>query len=100
MKSAAMEIVGILDQVLAIVKRVPQELIWQSRYSDEQELVDDLTDHARRIGQGDLSRLPDLSFLFLPTGPLCEIAASSGWLDAYTVLGNRFDELHSFPHQP
>ncbi|MEV6430877.1 hypothetical protein [Nocardia sp. NPDC051463] len=90
-----MEIVGILDQVLAIVKRDPQELIWQSRYSDERELVNDLTDHAQRIRQGDLSRLPDLSFLFVPTGPLCEIAASSGWLEAYTVLGNRFDELHS-----
>ncbi|MFQ6325678.1 hypothetical protein ACLMAL_06005 [Nocardia sp. CWNU-33] len=95
-----MEIVGILDQVLAIVKHAPQELIWQSRYSDEQELVDDLTDHARRIRQEDLSRLPDLSFLFAPTGPLCEIAASSGWLEFYTVLGNRFDDLHSRLLQP
>ncbi|WP_327119826.1 hypothetical protein OHB12_14625 [Nocardia sp. NBC_01730] len=94
MKSAAAEMLDVLDQVLAIVQHVPQDLTWQSRYSDERELVDDLTEHAGRIRQGDVSRLPDLRFLFVPTGPLCEIAASSGWLETYAVLGNRFDELH------
>ena len=84
MKSAAAEVLEILDQVLAIVQHVPQ----------------DLTDHAGRIRQGDLSRLPDLRFLFVATGPLCEIAASSGWLDTYAVLGNRFDELHKRLRQP
>ncbi|MEU7767644.1 hypothetical protein AB0B25_21275 [Nocardia sp. NPDC049190] len=92
MEPSVAEIVDILDHVLAIVQRVPQDLTWQARYSDERELVDDLTDHAGRIRRGDVSRMSDLRFLFLPTGPLCEIAASSGWLDVYAMLGNRFDE--------
>ncbi|WP_433724230.1 hypothetical protein ACQP0C_26710 [Nocardia sp. CA-129566] len=94
MKSEAAQILGILDQVIALVQAGPQDLSWQSRYADEAELVGDLTDHSELIRRGDLSRLPDLKFLFVVTGPLCEIAASSGWLDTYTVLGNRFDRLH------
>ncbi|MEU4344206.1 hypothetical protein AB0H00_23590 [Nocardia sp. NPDC023852] len=100
MQSAAAEILDIVDQVLAIVQHLPQDLTWQSRYSNGRELVDDLTDHAGRIRRGDSSRLPDLRFLFMPTGPLCEIAASSGWLDTYAVLGNRFDESHERLRQP
>ncbi|WP_330253027.1 hypothetical protein OG874_44560 [Nocardia sp. NBC_00565] len=94
MKSEAAEILDILDQVMAIVQAGPQDLSWQSRYADEAGLVGDLTGHAELIRRGDMSRLPDLRFLFVATGPLCEIAASSGWLDAYTVLGNRFDRLY------
>ncbi|MFQ6395901.1 hypothetical protein ACLMAJ_20835 [Nocardia sp. KC 131] len=100
MKSAAAQILDILDQVLAIVHKLPQDLTWQSLYTDEQELVDDLTDHAGRIRGQDFSRLPDLHFLFVTTGPLCEIAVSSGWVDAYAVLGNRFDELHAQLRRP
>jgi hypothetical protein len=100
MKSAAAQILDILDQVLAIVHQLPQDLTWQSLYTDEQELVDDLTDHAGRIRGQDFSRLPDLHFLFVTTGPLCEIAVSSGWIDTYTVLGNRFDELHAQLRRP
>ncbi|MEU7629089.1 hypothetical protein AB0C34_03760 [Nocardia sp. NPDC049220] len=92
MEPSVAEIVDIIGHVLAIVRRVPQDLTWQARYSDERELVDDLTDHAGRIQRGDVSRMSDLRFLFVPTGPLCEIAVSSGWLHVYAMLGNRFDE--------
>ncbi|MEU0502181.1 hypothetical protein [Nocardia sp. NPDC005998] len=94
MKSEAAQILDILDQVMAIVRVGPQDLSWQSRYADEAELVGDLTEHSELIRRGDMSRLPDLKFLFVATGPLCEIAASSGWLATYTELGNRFDRLY------
>lgn len=93
-KSEAAQILDILDQVMAIVRVGPQDLSWQSRYADEAELVGDLTEHSELIRRGDMSRLPDLKFLFVATGPLCEIAASSGWLATYTELGNRFDRLY------
>lgn len=93
-KSEAAQILDILDQVIAIVQAGPQDVSWQSRYADEAELVGDLTDHCELIRRGDMSRLPDLKFLFLATGPLCEIATSSGWLETYTELGNRFDRLY------
>ncbi|WP_433521239.1 hypothetical protein ACQPZ2_28280 [Nocardia pseudovaccinii] len=47
MKSAAPEILDILDQVMAIVQSGPQDMSWQSRYADVAELVGDLTDHFR-----------------------------------------------------
>ncbi|MEV5836947.1 hypothetical protein [Nocardia sp. NPDC052112] len=93
MQSDAAKIADLLDRVLAIVATEPQDLSWQSRYAEHGEIVDDLTDHAARLRQGDSSRLSDLRYLFAPTGPLCEIAASSGWLVSYTELGNRFDQL-------
>ncbi|QIS04679.1 hypothetical protein F5X71_22205 [Nocardia brasiliensis] len=95
MQSPETELVDLLDQVLAAVRAVPQDLTWQRRYANEQELIDDLDDCVGRIRRHDLSRLDELSLVFAPTGSLCEIAASSGWLDLYTVLGNRFDALYA-----
>ncbi|KIA64485.1 hypothetical protein [Nocardia vulneris] len=100
MESPEAEILRILDRVLAVVRAAPQDLSWQRRYSDEQELIDDLSDYAGRLRLHDLSRLDELRFVFAPTGSLCEIAASSGWLDLYTVLGNRFDELYAQLRKP
>ncbi|AHH18509.1 hypothetical protein NONO_c37220 [Nocardia nova SH22a] len=78
------QIAAILDRVLAIVESGPQDLVWQRRYRDEDELIGDLTAHAARVRGEDLSAASELSYLFAPTGPLCEIAASSGWLEEYT----------------
>ncbi len=87
------QIAAILDRVVAIVESGPQDLVWQQRYRDENELIRDLTGHAARLRDGDTGGLRELSLLFAPTGTLCEIAASNGWLEEYTVLGNRLDSL-------
>ncbi|MEU6559930.1 hypothetical protein [Nocardia nova] len=79
--------------MVAIVESGPQDLAWQRRYRDEDELIRDLTGHAARLRSGDSGGLRELALLFAPTGVLCEIAASSGWLEEYTVLGNRLDSL-------
>ncbi|GAB0107101.1 hypothetical protein JMUB6875_60930 [Nocardia sp. JMUB6875] len=70
-------------------------LDWQRRYDEVDDLVSDLDQHVARLRQGDLSGLRELGFLFAPAGSFCEIAASSGWLDEYAELGNRFDRLHA-----
>jgi hypothetical protein len=90
-------LVEIIDELVAIVQAHPQDLNWQPHYDNEQQLVSDLRDHARRIRQGDGSRLAELKFSLLPTGDLNEIAFSSGWGDAYVRLANRFDELYPGP---
>lgn len=95
MRSEVAEIVGILERVRAIVRATPQILDWQRRYDEVDELVADLDQHVARLRQDDLSGLRELGFMFAPTGSFCEIAASSGWLDEYTELGNRFDGLHA-----
>lgn len=80
-----------VETILAIVSAAPQDLTWQERYANEDELVSDLRDHADRLRRGDAARLPDLRRLLLPTAPLCEIATSSGWADTYLALANRLD---------
>lgn len=61
-------------------------------------------DHAERARRGDASRLPELRYSLAPTSHLSEIAISSGWHDAYTMLANEFDELYtghgSLPRKP
>ncbi|NKY87967.1 hypothetical protein [Nocardia veterana] len=90
---AASGIRDVLERVLTIVRREPQDLSWQSRFRTEDELIAELTAHSERIARGDRGGVAELRRLFAPTGPLCEIAAAGGWLAEYTVLGNRLDEL-------
>lgn len=89
------EIAEIIDELLAIIRSSPQDLDWQSEYEDEQDLLEDLHDHAERIRREDTSRLPELKYVLFPTIALNEIAFSSGWGEPYVRLANRFDELYT-----
>ncbi|MFF7251459.1 hypothetical protein ACFZBU_47290 [Embleya sp. NPDC008237] len=94
------QLVEIIDELLAIVRSGPQDVDWQPYYDNEQELVDDLHDHAERMRHGDDSRLPELKFSLLPTGDLNEIAFSSGWGHHYVRLADLFDELYTGTCRP
>ena len=87
------QLIEIVTTLIAALRAGPQDLTWQSTYLDEAEVVADLRDHLDRLRAGDRSRLPELRFALLPTGPLQEIAVSSGWGDTYVRLANRFDTL-------
>jgi hypothetical protein len=87
-------LVEIVNELLAIVRAVPQDVSWQDWYDDEDVLVEDLRDHAERLRRGDGSRLPELKFVLLPTGALNEIAFSSGWGEPYVRLANEFDHIY------
>ncbi|MFF5019894.1 hypothetical protein [Streptomyces sp. NPDC001165] len=87
----------IADRLLMIAQSMPQDVDCQGHFADEEELVSDLQDHAERLRRGDVSRLPELKFLLLPTGSFNEIALSNGWGDIYVTLANRFDEVYTGP---
>jgi len=95
--SQQVQIAEILDELLAIVQSGPQDLDWQSEYENEEDLIEDLRDHAERVRRGDTTRLPELKYVLYPTIALNEIAFSSGWGQAYVRLANRFDELYTGP---
>lgn len=90
----------IVDELLSIVLSCPQDVHWQPWYDSEQELIDDLSDHASRVHLGDGSRLPELKFMLLPTGALNEVAFSSGWGRSYVRLADLFDTLYTGPWKP
>jgi hypothetical protein len=88
-----MELAGILNDVVAVCEASPQNVDWAG-YEDQSELLEDLRQHIRRLRTGDLRGLSDLRVLFLPTGPLQDIAIDSGWHEIYLVLASRFDEAY------
>jgi hypothetical protein len=94
------QLVEIIDELLTIVRSSRQDLNWQPDYDNEGDLIEDLRDHAERMRRGDSSRLPELSYVLLPTGALNEIAFSSGWGESYVRLANRFDEIYIGPSTP
>lgn len=87
-----MELLDVVNEVIAICEASPQHVDWAG-YQDQGELLEDLHDHARRLRAGDTSRLSELRVLFLPSGPLQDIAIDSGWHNKYMTLASRFDEL-------
>jgi hypothetical protein len=87
-----MELADIVDRLIAICGASPQHVDWAG-CRDQAELLEDLRDHARRLRTGDAARLRELRVLFLPTGPLQDIAIDSGWHDEYLVLARRADQL-------
>jgi hypothetical protein len=88
------ELLDIVNEVIAICESSTQHVDWAG-YEDQDELLEDLREHARRLREGDTSRLRELRVLFLPTGPLQDIAIDSGWVDQYMNLSSRFDALIS-----
>ena len=88
-----MELLEIVSKVITVCEVSPQYVDWAG-YRDQDELLADLRDHASRLRAGDTSRLAELRVLFLPTGPLQDIAIDSGWSDTYMRLASRFEQLY------
>lgn len=87
-----MELLEIVNEVIEICEVSPQHIDWAG-YRDQAELLEDLRDHVRRLHAGDTSGLSELRVLFLPSGPLQDIAIDSGWHNKFMTLASRFDEL-------
>ncbi len=86
--TAASDLIGVLREARDLVARPDNDFTWSS-------WVD--TDHA--LGEIDflLAAVRDrksisASVVFAPTGPLQELALSSGWGDAFLALADRFDD--------
>ncbi|GEE03868.1 hypothetical protein nbrc107696_43140 [Gordonia spumicola] len=86
-------VANVVEETADIVRHRSHDLSWQSTFDTRDELVGILDERAAALRAGDRSSVAEVRSWFLPTGPLCEIAASSGWLPEYTELGNRLDVL-------
>jgi hypothetical protein len=86
------EIVRVLTLVADTVAQPDTDVSWSSYHTPEQAVTElrELIAHVREREPGpDVVRR--LTVLFLPTGPLQEIAISSGWGTAFLVLADRMD---------
>ena len=57
------------------------------------EVSADLAAAISRLDEGAAIDVRHLAMLFAPTGPIQEIAMSSGWADEYLKLSSEFDAL-------
>ncbi|TCO65860.1 hypothetical protein [Actinocrispum wychmicini] len=85
----------VLDDVLTVVTTTEQDTSWTRRWDTADEMVRELSDHRDRVRLGDLSTLPELKFLFAPTGPLQDVSLSSGWGELFLRLAERFDGAYA-----
>ncbi|WP_166380493.1 hypothetical protein [Catellatospora methionotrophica] len=81
--------VDLLGEVRGWLARPDSDYSWSSFLDADAALteIDELTARVRADG-----RVPfGLSVLFAPTGPIQEVALSSGWGDEFLALADRFD---------
>lgn len=83
------ELVDVLEEVRALVSRPDNDFSWSS-WEDEADALKELDDLIQSVRAGGLPHFT-LSVLFAPTGPLQELAISSGWGDTFLDVANRFD---------
>lgn len=82
-------VLAVLGEVRELLARPDADYGWSSFLDAETALaeVDGIAD-AVRSGRPTPALL---SLLFAPTGPLQEVAISSGWGDEFVALADRFD---------
>lgn len=85
-------LIEVFEQVKVLVGR-PQNNFAHSGWEDSAEATEEI-EQVISVLRG--SENPQVgSYLFLPTGPICELAVSSGLGDEYCLLANRYDEAVS-----
>ena len=62
-----------------------------SSWRDTEHAVSELDGVISRLVRGDLPPRSSMECLFLPTGPMQELAESSGWGDRFLTLADEFD---------
>lgn len=79
----------VLAEVRDLLARPDADFSWSSFLDAESALaeLDAIADALRAGGPPPAM----LGVLFAPTGPLQEVAISSGWGDHFLILANRFD---------
>ena len=64
-----------------------------SHFNSEEEVIEELNGHIRRLEDNDFSKLEDLKLLFAPTASLQEISISSGRGEVFLELSTEFDHI-------
>lgn len=83
-------LLAVLRDVRACVARPDGDYTWTS-WVDQADALREIDGWIRDLGEGRRSSA-GLGVLFAPTGPLQELAMSSGWANEFRALADRFDE--------
>jgi len=81
-------LLAVLDDVRAYLARPENDFSWSS-FGDAAAALEEIDELSAAVRAGNPPLM--LTVLFAPTGPIQEVALSSGWGDEFLVLAHRFD---------
>lgn len=81
-------VLAVLDDVRGCLARPDNDFSWSS-FGDAQAALEEIDALSAAVRAGEPPLM--LTVLFAPTGPVQEVALSSGWGDEFLVLADRFD---------
>ncbi|WP_432994266.1 hypothetical protein [Dactylosporangium sp. CA-233914] len=83
-------LLAVLADVRAMLARPDNDYAWSS-FRDTDAALAELDELAAAVRAGTVPAA--LNILFAPTGPIQEVAISSGWGAEFLVLADRFDAV-------
>jgi hypothetical protein len=84
------ELIGVLAQARIALAHADNDFSWSS-WADDSAALCELDEQISALKAGGSIESLDLEILFAATGPICEVALSSGWSEAYLRLSEAFD---------
>jgi hypothetical protein len=84
------DLIAIVTEAKRMVARPGNDFLWSS-WDDAGEAPAEIERFIQAIAAGEGVDFAALSTIFAPTGPLQEVAISSGWGEAFNHLAARFD---------
>jgi hypothetical protein len=88
------KLIEVMEKARTLVNRPDGDFTWSS-WIDEDHATRELDDLLRKLRVGDQPYGAGTGILFAPTGPMQELALSSGWGDEFNALADRYDEAMS-----
>lgn len=93
MSASIGEVIEVLREARALVSRPGNDFLWSS-WEDADDAVREIDRHLAAVGQ-DPVRTSSMAAIFAPTGPMQEVALSSGWGEEFGALARRFDAIET-----
>jgi hypothetical protein len=87
-------LLDVFQRARDLVARPDNDFAWSS-WRDAEHALEEIDGIIARLRNDDMPDTFDLSILFAPTGPMQELALSSGWGNRFLSLASEFDEALS-----
>jgi hypothetical protein len=82
------ELITVLKQARALLALESNDFSWSS-WKDQNRAISEIDSIIAALENGSI---PEIGFLFAPTGPIQEVSLSSGWENEFLELAEQFDK--------
>jgi hypothetical protein len=80
-------LIAVMRDARKLLALPANDFAWSS-WEDQQAALAEMDEHINTLERGSV---PNMSVLFLPTGPIQEVSVSSGWGEEFLRVAERFD---------